>query len=93
MSYEKISHLDFRRYITVVLVKSGGIWKKTETRSSKIPLEVRLDKEGHLLDTIKQGRCRICKRNTTKFCTKCEVRLHTDRGKSCWYQYHNNNDI
>ena len=92
---DKMTHLEFRRYIAVVLVRSGGITRKktTERRSAQIPVEIRLDNENHVFDTIKQGRCRICGKNTTKHCAKCKVRLHTDRGKMCWYQYHNDPEL
>ena len=89
----KMTHLDFRRYIVRVLVCSGATMKIKERRSAQIPAEVRLDGINHIIGTMSQGRCRICNKNTTKCCVKCQIRLHTDRGKQCFYQYHNNDEL
>ena len=89
---DKMSHIDFRRYIAMVLIKCGDkvITKKKSLRSAaNIPSEIRLDNDGHIVDDATQGRCRICKKNTRKKCAKCGIRLHTDKGKTCWYSYHN----
>ena len=91
---DKMTHIHFHHYITVVLVKSGGeSIKDNDRRSSQLPREIRLDNVGHIVEETKQGRCRICKINTRKRCSKCEVQLHTDRGKPCWYKYHNDPEL
>lgn len=90
---EKMTHLDFRRNIVMVLIKSKGEPRKSERAVANLPQEIRLDNDGHIVENTTQGRCRICKKNTCKRCAKCLVRLHSDRGKECWYMYHNNPEL
>ena len=39
----------------------------------------------HVLEpSNRQGRCKVCKKNTTKFCKACNVQLH----QRCYEQFH-----
>ena len=90
----KMTHLEFRRYVTQVLVKSNC---ENQVKKSVViavpPKEVRLDGVGHFVETTSQGRCCVCKKNTRKVCVKCKKRLHSDRQTNCFYEYHNNSHI
>ena len=89
ISTEKLSHLDFRRAITLCLLKSEKIPCPTSiSASASLPGDVRFDGLNHLLASTTQGRRKICKKNTKSMCKKCHVRLHTERGKSCFEKYH-----
>jgi DNA excision repair protein ERCC-6 len=83
------SHLDFRRAITICLLKSdeprvarvgGGI--------PHLPVDIRRDGVGHVNVTALEGRCVICGSNTKNMCAKCKVRLHFSHGKQCFTVYH-----
>ena len=64
-----MTHLEFRRYVTCVLIKPGGttLIKKSSVQAHA-PQEVRLDGVDHVVDQTTQGQCCICKKNTRKRC-------------------------
>ena len=47
---------------------------------------VPMDNQGHNpVSAVKQGRCKVCKKNTTQACSACNVNLHTE---NCFQSYH-----
>ena len=87
---ETMSHKDFRRQITLVLLVSGddANLPRRELPTANLPRDVQVDGKGHVMAATSQGRCKMCKRNCRKKCVKCNVRLYTDRGTTCYYEYH-----
>ena len=58
-TFENIPHADFRRYITVVLIKSRDeSIRENDKGSSQLPREFRLDHVGNLVP--KTTRCGCC---------------------------------
>ena len=86
---ETLSHLDFRREITLCLLKSVAPRACIgHSKMSELPADIRYDGNGHIKKNCKQGRCIVCKKNTRYQCTKCQVRLHFDKGTVCAVTYH-----
>ena len=57
--------------------------------AAELPLNVRFDGVNHFLGPATfQGRCKVCKKNTRSMCTKCNIRLHGERNKTCFKTYH-----
>jgi DNA excision repair protein ERCC-6 len=88
MGEDRLSHLDFRRNITLCLLKSAQDKPQRARVAVGFPSDVRYDGVGHDRVTIKEGRCAVCQKNTTKMCFKCGVRLHCNKGKPCFDMYH-----
>ena len=83
------SHLDFRRTITLCLLKSVVL--RTQMSKSihpQLPTDIRYDGVGHEVVPTSQGRCVLCSTNTRSKCVKCDVRLHYSHQKSCFNIYH-----
>ena len=87
---EEISHLNFRRQITLCLLKQETTVRLRTTGGNlpMLPPEVRLDGSGHFKERFDQGRCAVCKKNAQYHCSKCKVRLHYDKGSDCSTIYH-----
>lgn len=85
----KMTHLEFRREVVLCLLKAEQAeqWVKERLQPYTID-DIRFDGMNHKLGTTTQGRCKICKKNTKCLCEKCKVRLHSERGKLCFKQYH-----
>ena len=84
---QKVSHLKFRRQVTLCLLKAD---EEPKNRPKfELPQDVRFDKINHFRGQTSQGRCQICKNNTKTMCKKFNVRLHAERGKLCFEMYHN----
>lgn len=81
------SHLQFLREIIVGLLKKETLQKKG---GHHVPLldDIRYDNVEHPREITTQGRCYVCKKNTKIKCAKCNVRLHRDRGATCFDEYH-----
>lgn len=80
-----ISHLEFRRQISLALVKIGTTERVRLGGPTATPLDdVRFDGINHFLTPTSQGRCVMCSANTRLHCSKCRKRLH----KKCSDQYH-----
>jgi len=87
------SHLTFRRDIARTLMKTPLDVEKTvmaKDHRSNPPDAVRYDGTDHFTGKVKQGRCRVCSKNTTLSSMRCDVRLHCERGAVCWDMYHTN---
>lgn len=84
----KLSHLEFRRHVTLCLLKVDIAHPPRPSSTAALPGEVRYDGINHMLGTTTQGRCKVCQKNTKNMCKKCGVRLHTERGKQCFEMYH-----
>lgn len=85
------SHLTFRRDIARTLLKTPlDVERSSVTKDyrSNPPAAVRYDNADHFPGKVSQGRCRVCSKNTTLSCVRCEVRLHRERGAHCWDMYH-----
>ena len=88
----KITHLEFRSYITLVLIKSADqtrINRKT-TMARELPVKIKTDKSDRESGPALQGRCVVCKRNIRLKCEKCGVKLRHDKGTVCFDVYHKN---
>ena len=90
LSDSPMDHLSFRRDIAMCLMKTSPAPRKNVGGGHvvDIPGDVRYDGVGHDRVSCNQGKCHVCRVNTRIKCSKCAVRLHTDRGKSCWKEYH-----
>ena len=86
---KKITHIDFRRHVMLCPLKVQ-LNRKIETNvAAKLPLDVRFDGVNHFLGpTTTQARCEVCKKKKRSMCTKCNIRLHGKRGKTCFKTYH-----
>lgn len=85
-----LSHLEFRRQVTLTLIKSPN-YERTQLGGGphgSLPVTVQYDGSDHVRVPCDQGRCRVCQKNTRVMCLKCKARLHTDRGKDCFTQFH-----
>ena len=87
---EEISHLNFRRQITLCLLKQETTVRLRTTGGNlpMLPPEVRLDERGHFKEQFDQGRCAVCKKNARYRCSKCKARLHYDKCSDCSTIYH-----
>ena len=86
-----LSHLNFRREVTICLLKLGHPQPRTQVGggiSAVLPDGVRRDGVGHEKEACTQGRCKVCKKNARYRCRKCGVRLHYDKGSTCADAYH-----
>ena len=83
----ELDHLGFRRQVTICLVKITRPLVDYG-RPATLPDDVRYGGIGHTLQHVSEGRCRVCGKNTKKACSKCDARLHSDRGKTCFNSYH-----
>ena len=85
-----LTHLAFRRQIVLSLVK-GSSPERPQTgggHSVDLPRDVRFDGASHDRQVCSQGRCKVCHKNTRYKCVKCNIRLHSDKGKMCFSSYH-----
>jgi len=86
-----MEHIDFRRDITLCLLKAAQP-QNTPVRKqpvAELPTDVRRSVElDHQRVSCSQGRCRICCKNTRIMCSVCGVRLHADKGATCFVDYH-----
>ncbi len=77
---KKVTHLEFRREITLVLMKSSGRRiQSTCGRHANLSEDVRYDGQNHEPTACSQGRCVICQKNARSMCGKCNLRLHYSR--------------
>ena len=91
VSSDGVSHLDFRREITLYLLKAAVPQPRQQIDGGHLPDlpdDIRYDNIGHLRVLCSQGRCHVCQKNTSYKCEKCNQRLHSDRGKTCFVDYH-----
>ena len=88
----KVMHLEFRSYITLVLIKSADQTRinRERTMARELTVEIKTDKSDHKSGPALQGRCVVCKRNTRLKCKKCGLILHHDKGTVCFDVYHKN---
>lgn len=79
----ELSHLEFRRNITMALLNSQ---MKVSSRPGPKPHLPILNRktDNHYLVPFTQGRCAVCQKNVRKQCVACEKRLHS----SCFTKYH-----
>ena len=79
-----VSHIQFRREIARALVKVDCLRKRLGGPIGPPSKVVRFDGSNHNLESVTQGRCALCQKNTRLCCAKCGKRLH----KLCSDQYH-----
>jgi hypothetical protein len=81
---ESQSHLEFRREIVLVALKTGleSYRSRKGGPTSKLPAAVTSSR--HFLSSTTQGRCVVCQKNTKKMCGFCEKRMH----ELCFPVYH-----
>ncbi|KRZ45896.1 PiggyBac transposable element-derived protein 3 [Trichinella pseudospiralis] len=77
------SHLDFRRDVTTHLLRAKPRLTIRTGRRAHPPETLQIT-EGHYLESISQGRCRVCKKNCRLHCVECRERLH----RKCFLLYH-----
>ena len=84
-SLQIITKKDFLRDVVSTYVRTvkGRYAAPIDEERKLVPMEM----NGHYpVPAKKQGRCKVCKANTTKACAACNVNLHTDKG--CFALYH-----
>lgn len=87
-----LDFLEFRRSVVKTYLfkyatnpKSSGRPKNNKAMEDRVPLPVRFDHTDHFLaPAVKQNRCGVCRKNTTKMCQKCRVNLH----ETCFRLFH-----
>ena len=79
----EIYHIDFHRETTLCSLKSANVSTSQLSVGTVAdpPQDVKFDRVEHLPASFKQGRFKICSRNTRLMCSKCSVRLHRDKRK------------
>ncbi|XP_030753599.1 piggyBac transposable element-derived protein 2-like [Sitophilus oryzae] len=83
---EKISLLDFTRYVARYYLRLNNKTRKTN-RPCQVPGAVRYDNVGHFPEKIeKQLRCSVCHLRIRWRCKKCIVTLCVER--ECFEKYH-----
>ena len=86
---KKITHIDFKRQMTLYLLKVQQHRKIESSVAAELPLDVRFDGVNHFLGpAATQGRCKVCKKKIKKYVHKMQHYLHGERGKTCLKTYH-----
>ena len=84
----KMSHLDFHRETTLCLLKSSKVHKQNGVAvGGDFPNDIRFDGIGHMRQSAKQGRCKICQKNTRVMyskCGVCGVCFHSEENAVCF---------
>ncbi|KRX69287.1 PiggyBac transposable element-derived protein 3 [Trichinella sp. T6] len=75
LSSTALSHLDFRRDITTHFLRAKPQLTIRTGRRTHPPENLRIT-QGHYLEPISQGQCRVCKKNCRVHCVECRERLH-----------------
>ena len=87
-----LSHLEFLRHVTLALLHHDTPSTARVPRDcARVPfpvLESRFDRMNHIMITGTQGRCKVCQKNTKMHCQKCKIRLHAERGRTCFKDFH-----
>lgn len=85
-----VDHLSFRREIVLFLLKIYLPASTTVSGGHRVdfPGDICFDGTGHTATTVPEGRCRVGGKNAKKRSQKCDARLHSDRGKKYYEQYH-----
>jgi DNA excision repair protein ERCC-6 len=78
-----LSHLDFRREVTLNLLRMKPKIHNAPGPRVHQPKSLRKS-DAHYIVDFSQGRCVVCQKNTRKGCYECEKRLHVN----CFPQYH-----
>jgi len=89
---DQMDYLNFRRQVVQVYLKKfgnpivgGGRPKSSKQIESRISNAIRYDRVDHwMVPALKQNRCALCKKNSTKMCEKCVVNLH----EGCFKDFH-----
>ena len=86
-----LTHIAFRRQVTLCPLNYESLVPRPRYPSgaNAIPVDVRYDRVNHTLLSTSQPRYKIFKKNTKNMCRKCNVRLHAERGKKCFENFHN----
>ena len=71
-----VNHIQFRREIARALVKVDCPRKCLGGPTAPPSKAVRFDESNHNLESVTQGRCALCRKNTRLCCAKCGKRLH-----------------
>ncbi|KRZ16720.1 Serine/threonine-protein phosphatase beta isoform [Trichinella zimbabwensis] len=80
---DQLSHLEFRREITIHLLHARPLVRHYPGPRSHLPISLRTS-HGHYLQSSVQGRCAVCQRNCRNECVQCKKRLH----RNCFLSYH-----
>ena len=85
----KMSHLDFHLEITLCLLKSSKVCKQNGWgHIFDLPNDIRFFGTDHMRQSTSQGRCKVCQKNARVMCSKCGVRLYSDKNVVCFEMYH-----
>ena len=79
----EVDHIDFRRDVTMSLLRVGALATSARPGPKTHPPQA-ARKASHALVPTSQGRCAVCRKNTTKKCFLCDKRLHVP----CFAAYH-----
>ena len=71
-----VSHIVFKREIARALIKVKCPRKRLGGWTAPPSKAVRFDGINHNLESVSQGRCALCKKNTRLCCVKCGKRLY-----------------
>ena len=86
---KKITYIDFRRQVMLCLLKIQQHREIESSVAAELPLDVHFDGVKHFLGPeTTQDQCKVCKKNTRSMCTKCNICLHGEHGKTCFKAYH-----
>ena len=78
---ERISQLRFIGSLVREYIQNK---RSTRLKLPDIPRLVPLSANNHFIVSFNQGRCKICKKNATKSCKECNIRLH----EQCFPAHH-----
>ena len=77
----KLSHLEFLRPITMTLPQNKIQKGCRALKGTTYPIH-------ESCYTTSEGRCKVCTKNTKSWCTKCQIRLHSERGGMCFHIFY-----
>lgn len=82
----KFNQLNFRRMIAIGILKKGQKSRAAKRKASVFEeVEARYDRYDHWIETQETRlRCRLCHKQASRKCTKCNVTLHLE----CFKQWH-----
>ncbi|KRZ75031.1 Uncharacterized protein T10_4959 [Trichinella papuae] len=80
---DQLSHLEFRREITIHLLHAGPFVRSHPGPRSHLPISLRTS-HGQYLQSCAQGYCAVCQRNCRNERVPCKKRLH----RNCFLSYY-----
>ena len=82
---KKITDINFRRQVTLCLLKVQQHHEIESSVAAELPLDVCFNGLNHFLGpATNQDQCKVCKKNSRSMCTKCNICLHGEDGENCF---------